>query len=73
MMIREQTKASVQVASEMLPNSTEHTVTILGTTEAITQCISNICCIMLEVRITMLLHLNQSVFASVIINQNYTE
>merc|ERR1712061_64728 len=41
--IREVTGASVQVASEMLPNSTERAVTISGGSEAITQCIYNIC------------------------------
>jgi polyribonucleotide nucleotidyltransferase len=71
--IREVTGASIQVASEMLPNSTERAVTISGTSEAITQCIYHICCVMLEVRITTLLPLNQSVFTFVIIYQNYTE
>lgn len=46
--IREVTSASVQVASEMLPNSTERAVTIWGTRNAITQCIYHICCVMLE-------------------------
>ncbi|XP_046423046.1 poly(rC)-binding protein 3 isoform X4 [Neodiprion pinetum] len=46
--IREVTGASIQVASEMLPNSTERTVTISGTSEAVTQCIYHICCVMLE-------------------------
>lgn len=48
--IREVTGASIQVASDMLPNSTERAVTISGTSEAITQCIYHICCVMLEVR-----------------------
>lgn len=47
--IREVTGASIQVASEMLPNSTERAVTISGTSEAITQCIYHICSVMLEV------------------------
>ena len=47
--IREVTGASIQVASEMLPNSTERAVTISGGSEAITQCIYNICNIMAEV------------------------
>jgi len=47
--IREITGASIQVASEMLPNSTERAVTISGGSEAITQCIYNICNIMAEV------------------------
>ncbi|XP_043190769.1 poly(rC)-binding protein 3-like isoform X1 [Amphibalanus amphitrite] len=46
--IREVTGASIQVASEMLPNSTERAVTVSGTTDAITQCIYHICCVMLE-------------------------
>ncbi|XP_060523434.1 poly(rC)-binding protein 3 isoform X4 [Cylas formicarius] len=45
--IREVTGASIQVASEMLPNSTERAVTISGTGEAITQCIYHICNVML--------------------------
>merc|ERR1711976_311073 len=46
--IREVTGASVQVASELLPNSTERTVTIGGPRNCITQCIYQICCVMLE-------------------------
>ncbi|XP_053603981.1 poly(rC)-binding protein 3 isoform X4 [Plodia interpunctella] len=48
--IRDVTGANIQVASEMLPNSTERAVTISGTCDAITQCIYHICCVMLEVR-----------------------
>lgn len=47
--IREVTGASIQVASDMLPNSTERAVTITGTSDAITQCIFSICQVMLEV------------------------
>ena len=50
--IREVTGASIQVASEMLPNSTERAVTISGMSDAITKCIYHICMIMLEVRIS---------------------
>ncbi|XP_070536344.1 poly(rC)-binding protein 3-like isoform X2 [Ptychodera flava] len=46
--IRENTGASVQVAGDMLPNSTERAVTISGTPEAITKCVYQICCVMLE-------------------------
>jgi len=46
--IREVTGASVQVASEMLPNSTERTVTVSGGTEPVIQSIYHICCIMTE-------------------------
>ena len=48
--VREVTGASVQVASEMLPNSTERAVTISGNSEAVIQCIYHICVIMSEVR-----------------------
>ena len=46
--IREATGASVQVASDLLPNSTERAVTIGGTTKNITDCLYQICCVMLE-------------------------
>jgi poly(rC)-binding protein 2/3/4 len=46
--IREITGASVVVASEMLPNSTERTVIVSGSKSAISQCIYQICCVMLE-------------------------
>ena len=38
----------VQVASEMLPNSTERAVTVSGASEAVIQCIFHICTIMSE-------------------------
>lgn len=46
--IREATGASIQVASEMLPNSTERAVTISGTADAIILCMQQICQILLE-------------------------
>ena len=46
--IREVTGASVVVASDMLPNSTERTVTVSGSKSAMSQCIYQICCVMLE-------------------------
>jgi len=46
--IREVTGASIQVASEMLPNSTERAVTISGGSEAVIQCIKNLCLVMSE-------------------------
>ncbi|XP_073836311.1 poly(rC)-binding protein mub isoform X2 [Musca autumnalis] len=46
--IRQTTGCSIQVASEMLPNSTERAVTLSGTAEQITQCIYQICLVMLE-------------------------
>lgn len=44
------TGAQVQVAGDMLPNSTERAVTISGTPDAIIQCVKQICVVMLEVR-----------------------
>lgn len=38
----------LQVASEMLPHSTERAVTISGGNDAIAQCVYHICCVMLE-------------------------
>lgn len=46
--IRESTGASIQVAGETLPNSTERAVTISGSPDALTLCVSQICNIMLE-------------------------
>lgn len=67
--IREITGASVVVASEMLPNSTERAVTVSGTSDAITQCIYHICCVMLEVTIVSLYQvLKLCLFKSVRLN-----
>ncbi|CAI2728882.1 unnamed protein product [Schistosoma spindalis] len=46
--VRELTGASIQVASEALPTSTERTVTISGTADAISKCIRLLCDIFLE-------------------------
>ncbi|XP_043921002.1 poly(rC)-binding protein 3-like isoform X4 [Protopterus annectens] len=46
--IRESTGAQVQVAGDMLPNSTERAVTISGTPDAIIHCVKQICVVMLE-------------------------
>ncbi|XP_058889474.1 poly(rC)-binding protein 3-like isoform X4 [Acipenser ruthenus] len=46
--IRESTGAQVQVAGDMLPNSTERAVTVSGTPDAIIQCVKQICVVMLE-------------------------
>ena len=43
------TGASIQVASEMLPNSTERAVTVSGSGEAIASSIFHVCAVMLEV------------------------
>uniref|UniRef100_A0A671LP05 Zgc:110045 n=1 Tax=Sinocyclocheilus anshuiensis TaxID=1608454 RepID=A0A671LP05_9TELE len=42
------TGAQVQVAGDLLPDSTERAVTISGTPRAITQCVNHICTVMLE-------------------------
>ncbi|XP_050419899.1 poly(rC)-binding protein 3 isoform X2 [Adelges cooleyi] len=46
--IREATGAQIQVASDVLPQSTERAVTLTGTRDAITQCIFHICAVMIE-------------------------
>ncbi|MBN3290888.1 PCBP4 protein, partial [Polypterus senegalus] len=46
--IRESTGAQVQVAGDLLPNSTERGVTISGTPDAIIQCVKQICAVILE-------------------------
>uniref|UniRef100_A0A8D8U6X9 Poly(RC)-binding protein 3 n=1 Tax=Cacopsylla melanoneura TaxID=428564 RepID=A0A8D8U6X9_9HEMI len=46
--IRELSGASIQVASDMLPNSTERAVTITGTAEAITQAVYQMALVMME-------------------------
>lgn len=49
-LVLQTTGAQVQVAGDMLPNSTERAVTISGAPEAIVQCVKQICVVMLEVR-----------------------
>ncbi|XP_066499963.1 poly(rC)-binding protein 2 isoform X1 [Hoplias malabaricus] len=46
--IRESTGAQVQVAGDMLPNSTERAITIAGTPLSIIECVKQICVVMLE-------------------------
>lgn len=46
---RQSTGAQVQVAGDMLPNSTERAITIAGTTQSIIECVKQICVVMLEV------------------------
>lgn len=43
------TGAQVQVAGDMLPNSTERAITIAGTPLSIIECVKQICVVMLEV------------------------
>ncbi|CAK6983385.1 PREDICTED: poly(rC)-binding protein 3-like, partial [Scomber scombrus] len=46
--IRETTGAQVQVAGDLLPNSTEREVTISGSQDSIIQCVKLICTVILE-------------------------
>ncbi|XP_067884571.1 poly(rC)-binding protein 2-like isoform X3 [Heterodontus francisci] len=46
--IRESTGAQVQVAGDMLPNSTERAITIAGTPPSIIECAKQICVVILE-------------------------
>lgn len=46
--IREMTSAAIQVAPDVLPNSTERVVTISGSVESLRKCAYQICIIMLE-------------------------
>ncbi len=43
------TGASIQVASEMLPSSTERAVTISGSADSIILCMQHVCHVLLEV------------------------
>lgn len=45
------TGAQVQVAGDMLPNSTERAITIAGIPQSIIDCVKQICVVMLEVRL----------------------
>ncbi|XP_049623277.1 poly(rC)-binding protein 2-like [Suncus etruscus] len=46
--IRESTGAQVQVAGDMLPNSTKRAITIAGIPQSIIECVKQICVVMLE-------------------------
>ncbi|KAM9739407.1 poly(rC)-binding protein 2-like [Dama dama] len=46
--IQESTGAQVQVAGDMLPNSTERAITIAGIPQSIIECVKQICVVMLE-------------------------
>ncbi|XP_077458149.1 poly(rC)-binding protein 2-like isoform X1 [Stigmatopora argus] len=46
--IRESTNAQVQVAGDMLPNSTERAISIAGPSQSIIECVKQICVVMLE-------------------------
>ncbi|XP_068610326.1 poly(rC)-binding protein 4-like isoform X2 [Brachionichthys hirsutus] len=46
--IRESTGAQIQVAGDLLPNSTERVVTISGTQDSVIQCVKLICTVILE-------------------------
>lgn len=47
--VSQSTGAQVQVAGDMLPNSTERAITIAGTPQSIIECVKQICVVMLEV------------------------
>ncbi|KAK7809691.1 hypothetical protein U0070_010487 [Myodes glareolus] len=46
--LEESTGAQVQVAGDMLPNSTERAITIAGIPQSIIECVKQICVVMLE-------------------------
>lgn len=46
--IRETSGCSIQIASKMLPNSTERTVTVSGSVIAVPECIYHLCRVMLD-------------------------
>lgn len=48
--LRETTGATIQVANDMLPNSTERSVTVAGKTDSIMQCIQRLCNIITETK-----------------------
>lgn len=61
------TGAQVQVAGDMLPDSTERAVTISGTPQAITQCVRHICSVMLEVntvKLQIISKVDSSIYAA---------
>lgn len=67
--IRQTTGCSIQVASEMLPNSTERAVTLSGSAEQITQCIYQICLVMLEV--SLLYTIRQTTLTRFLVDKVY--
>jgi len=69
--IREASGAMVNVASDLLPNSTERTVSISGTAEAITEAIHQICIVMLEVCIKIVIIITVTVIIFVNLNICY--
>uniref|UniRef100_A0A2K6V2U3 K Homology domain-containing protein n=1 Tax=Saimiri boliviensis boliviensis TaxID=39432 RepID=A0A2K6V2U3_SAIBB len=46
--IRESTGAQVQVSGDMLPNSTEQAITVAVVPQSVTECVQQICLVMLE-------------------------
>lgn len=53
------TGAQIQVAGDLLPNSTERGVTISGNQDSVIQCVKLICTVILEVGSVLLLTLLQ--------------
>uniref|UniRef100_A0A2K5R3Y4 K Homology domain-containing protein n=1 Tax=Cebus imitator TaxID=2715852 RepID=A0A2K5R3Y4_CEBIM len=46
--IRESTGAQVQLSGDMLPNSTKQAITVAGVPQSVTECVQQICLVMLE-------------------------
>ncbi|KTG31561.1 hypothetical protein cypCar_00043340 [Cyprinus carpio] len=70
--IRESTGAQVQVAGDMLPNSTERAITIAGTPLSIIECVKQICVVMLELTKLHQLAMQQSPFPLAPSSQGFT-
>lgn len=70
--IREATGAQIQVASDVLPQSTERAVTLTGTRDSITQCIFHICAVMVEVSGSKPIIILYSIFSFKILVVNST-
>jgi len=49
LLLLQSTGATIQVANEMLPGSTERAVTISGSPDAIAPCIQRLCAVAIEV------------------------
>jgi len=64
--IREASGAMVNVASDLLPNSTERTVSITGSADSITEAIHQICIVMLEVCIKIVIIITMIIVYTII-------
>ncbi|XP_036619976.1 poly(rC)-binding protein 2-like isoform X2 [Trichosurus vulpecula] len=73
--IRESTGPQVQVAGDMLPNSTERAITIAGIPQSIIECVKQICMVMLESPpkgVTILYPSKQSISPVIFSGEAYT-